>query len=114
MLGKIIPDYLALLHHESNTFEFGDVSDWITSDSYKVGKFSWLNRADAILPAQHFRRVCRNCANHVERSHSGLMQNRKPRHRGLASRFTGEVPAHVGTGGKLYSRLQNPLDQIVV
>ena len=39
-MAKFISYDLAAFHHESNAFEFGDVSDWITSDGNEVGKFS--------------------------------------------------------------------------
>ena len=47
------------------------------SDGNQVGKFSGFNRADAILPAQHFHGVGRNGTNHVEGGHPGFMQSRK-------------------------------------
>src|SRR5580765_436793 len=114
MLVQFISDFLAVLHHESNSFQLADVGYGITGNSDHVGEFSGLKRTNAILPAEHFCSVRRDGAKNVKRGHPGLMQDWKPRDRGLPPRFPGEVPAHVGTSGELYSKLQNPLDQTVV
>jgi hypothetical protein len=66
MFAKIIPDDLTGFHHEPNPFQFADVGNWITGNGNEVGKFSRLNRSDAVLPAQHFRGVGRNGSNHVK------------------------------------------------
>src|SRR5215467_11700408 len=42
------------------------------------------------------------------------MQGGKPRHRSLAARFSRIEPPHVQSRRKLYPRLQDPPDQIVV
>src|SRR5205823_14311325 len=77
MWRKVIPGYLAALHYKSNSLQLGNVSNRISSDGNEISKFPGLNRADAILPAQHFRGVGRNGTNHVEGGHPGFMQSRK-------------------------------------
>ena len=49
-------------------------------------------------------------ANDVKRLHPGGVQNRKPRYRRFASRLSWIEPAHIGSGRKLHSRLQDPLN----
>ena len=73
MQRKIIPDHLAVFHHESNALELANVGDRISSNGDKISKFTGLNRAHTVLPAQHFRGVCRDGAENVERRHSGVM-----------------------------------------
>jgi len=65
MRGKDILDHLAILHHEANALELGNVGDWISSNADEISKFPGLNRAHAILPAQHFRSIRRDGANNV-------------------------------------------------
>src|ERR1700690_4507279 len=67
--GKIIPDYFAILHHESNSLQLANVGDWISSNCDEIGKSPRLDSAHVVLPAQHFRGVGRDCANDVERRH---------------------------------------------
>ena len=114
MRRKIISDYLAVLHYEANALQLGNVSDRIPGNGDKVSEFPGLKSTHAILPAQHFRSVGRDGANDVKGRHPGVMQDRKPCCRGLAARFSWIEPAHVRSGGKLHSRLQNPLNQTVV
>ena len=73
MRGQIIPDDLAVFHDEANALQFGDVGDRISSNGDKISKFAGLNRAHAVLPAQHFRSICRDRAEDVERRHAGFM-----------------------------------------
>jgi hypothetical protein len=63
MWSKLIPDNLATLHHEPNSLQLGDVCDGIAGDRDEIGKLGRLDRADAVLPTQHFRSVRRNGAN---------------------------------------------------
>src|ERR1700730_2091675 len=88
MRREIIPDQLAILHHEANALEFVNVRNGISRNSDEIGEFPRLERAHTILPAQHFRSVRRNRANHVMWLHPSFVQNRKPRHRGLPTRFS--------------------------
>src|SRR5205807_9799233 len=74
---KLVLDYFAVLHYKSNSLQLGNVGDGISGDGDEIGKFPRLKRADAILPAQHFRGVGRNGTNHVEGGHPGFMQSRK-------------------------------------
>ena|ERR1700720_4601877 len=53
MRSKVISDQLAILHHEANTLEFGNVGDRVSGN--EIGEFSGFHRARAILPAQHIR-----------------------------------------------------------
>jgi len=78
MRRKIISDYLAVLHHEANALQFGDVSDRISGNGDKVSEFPGLKSTHAILPAQHFRGVGRDGANDVKWLHPSFVQNRKP------------------------------------
>src|SRR5207249_676863 len=103
-----------VLHHESNSLEFGDVGDWIASDSNKVSKLPRFNRADAILPTQHFRGVTRYRANHIERPYPGVVQRREHRRARLAASLSRNEPTHVGSGGKFHSGFQHALNQVVV
>jgi hypothetical protein len=41
MRGKVIPDQLATLHHESNSLQFGNVGDWVSSDGNEISKFPY-------------------------------------------------------------------------
>ena len=63
---QVVPNYRTVLHHESNSLQLGNVGDRISSDANEISKFPRLNRADAILPTQHFRGVTRYRANHIE------------------------------------------------
>src|SRR5215469_2066767 len=94
---KIIADDLAALHHEAHTFEFGDVGDGITADRDEVSEFSGLDRADAILPAQHFRSIDRYGANRIQRRQSCTGQVDKRPDTGLSTRLSRIEPAHVGS-----------------
>src|SRR5260370_907324 len=76
-MAKFISHDLAVLHDEANALELSDVGDRIAGDRDQISEFPRLNRADAILPAQHFRGVGRNGTNHVEGGHPGFMQSRK-------------------------------------
>jgi len=60
MPSKIIPYQLAILHHESNSFELGNVGDRISGNGNEISKFPGLRRAHAILPAPDLLRgACR-------------------------------------------------------
>src|SRR5438105_5151696 len=111
MRCKIVPDYLPALHHELHTLQLSNVGNRISSDADEIGKFPRLNRPDAILPAQHFCSIRRDCAKDVERRHSGIMQMRKHCCRGLAPRFSRIEPAHIRSGRELHSRLQYSLSE---
>src|SRR4029077_16346976 len=50
---EIVPDHLSGLHHEPHALELADVLEWVRSDGHEVGELTGLNRADAILPAEH-------------------------------------------------------------
>src|ERR1700720_3765089 len=114
MRRKVIADHLAVLHHESNPLQFRDVGDRVSTDGDEVCKFPRLNRTYAILPAQHLRCIRGDGPNHVERRHSGIAQINDGRNAVLPARFSRIELAHIGTCGKLYSRLQNPRNQISV
>ena len=51
MRREVIPYHLAVLHHESNALQLGNVGDRISSNGDEIGKLSGLNRAHAVLPA---------------------------------------------------------------
>ena len=72
--GKIVPDYVATFHHESNPLQLGNVGDRISSNGNEISKFPGFNRAHLVLPAQHFRGIRGDGANHIERRHSGIAQ----------------------------------------
>src|SRR5579864_6957252 len=112
--GKFILDHLAVLHHKSNSLDLGDVGDWISANGDEVGKFPGLDRADAVLPAQHFCRIDGDGTDEVESWHSGLTQVNKSCGTRLPAGFSRIEPAPVGTGGKLHPRLQHALDQLIV
>src|SRR5437660_8350544 len=65
MRRKVVPNYLPVLHYKFNALQLGNVGNRISGNGYEIGKFPRLNRADAILPAQHFRDVGRNGTNNV-------------------------------------------------
>ena len=44
MRDEVISNHLAVLHHEPNAFQLGDVGDRITGDRYQIGEFSRLDR----------------------------------------------------------------------
>ena len=70
MRRKVIPNHSAILHHESNVLEFGNIDDRISGNRDEIGKFPWLNSTHAALPAQRLRRVRREDTNEVQRRHS--------------------------------------------
>jgi len=60
--SNIIPDHLAVLHHESNSLELTNVAVRISGHGDQVSKFSGLNSAHTVLPTQHFCSICRDSA----------------------------------------------------
>src|SRR5215813_15610178 len=70
-MQEVISHHLTALHHESDPFQFVDVSDGIARNSDEICKFSRLDCPDAVPPAQHFCRVDSDRANHIEGRHSG-------------------------------------------
>jgi len=95
MRCKIVPDYLPAFHHETNSFQLANVGDRISRNGDEISKFPGLNRAHAVLPAEHFGSVGGDGAKNVERRHSGVMQMGKHCCRGLALRFSGIEKAHI-------------------
>jgi hypothetical protein len=73
MPSEIILDYRTVLHDKANTLELGDVGDGIARDSHNVCEFAGFDGTDALLPAQHLRRVGRNGTNNIKRWHPGIM-----------------------------------------
>jgi 5-methylcytosine-specific restriction endonuclease McrA len=67
MRCQVIPDHSTVLHHESNALQLGKVRNRISGDGNEIGESPGLNRAHAILPAQHFCGICRDCAKNVAR-----------------------------------------------
>jgi hypothetical protein len=57
LLWEFVFDHFAALHHEPDSFEFGDVFERIARDGDQVGEFTGLDAACAILPTQQFSRV---------------------------------------------------------
>ncbi len=93
---------------------FGEFAGWlvgwaliaeylIAAHGDEVGKLPGFKCADAVLPAKHFRSVCRHRAQYVKRRHARALQRREHHRSGLAPRFPSIEPAHVGTGRKLNS-----------
>jgi len=39
MRGKIVPDHLAILHHEPNALQFGNVAEWIAGNRHEMQNF---------------------------------------------------------------------------
>jgi two-component system, LytTR family, response regulator len=66
MRGQVILDHLAVLHHEPNPLQFGNVGERIASNGDEISKFSRLNCTDAVLPAQHLRRIRGDGTNDVQ------------------------------------------------
>src|SRR4029077_6274157 len=83
MRSEIISDHLSILHDKPDTLWFMNVGDRVSGNGHEIGELPWLNRANPVLPAQHFCGVRSNRANHVKRGHSRLMQTGKPSYRGL-------------------------------
>src|SRR5439155_18058784 len=102
---KVISDDLAILHHETDAFQFGNVCDWISCNGYEISKFPWLNRAHAILPAQHFRGIRGAGANHSERRHSRIAQLDQGPSARLPARLSRIKPTHVRASSELHARL---------
>src|SRR5580700_528301 len=88
MRSEVIPDHLPILHHKSNSLQLGNIGDRISRNGDEIGKFPGLNRAHAVLPAQHFCGAGGHRANDIERRHSGVMQIGKYCGTGLAPRFS--------------------------
>jgi hypothetical protein len=57
--AKLVPDLAASLHHESNAFQFRDIRDGVARDRNEVRELARFNRADAVLPPEHFRGIYR-------------------------------------------------------
>jgi hypothetical protein len=49
MRRKIIPDHLAVLHHEPNPLQFGNVGERIARDGSEIYKFPQLNSTHPLL-----------------------------------------------------------------
>ena len=90
MQRKIIPDHLAVLHHESNSLQLATIRDWISCNGNDISKFPGLNRTHAVLPARHFRGIDGDGANNVERRHSSVTQINERRNACLAARLSGD------------------------
>ena len=74
LLAKFIPNDLAVLHHELNSLELGDIGHGVAGNSYNVSKLFRLERSDAVLPAQHFCGIASDRSNYVKRRHAGIAQ----------------------------------------
>src|SRR5882762_6030085 len=94
MRREVIPDHLAVLHHKSNSLDLGDIGDRVSSNGNKVSEFAGLDRADAILPAQHFCRIDSDRTNNVQRRYSGSTQVNKGRGAGLSARLS-RIEQHI-------------------
>src|SRR5712691_2666990 len=114
MRRKVIPDHLAVLHHKSNSLDLGDIGDRVSSNGNKISKFAGLDRADAVLPAQHLCRIDGDRTNNVERRHSGSTQVNEGRGACFAARLSRIEPAHIRSSRKFHPRLQNSRNQFVV
>src|ERR1044072_2201944 len=113
-LAEIISDNSAVFHYEPDPFDFRDVGNWIAGHSDHIGKFSRLDRTDAVLPTQHFGRIGGDGANDVERRHAGIAQMRKDLGARLPARFSRGKPAHVRASCEFYAGFQNSPNQFVV
>src|SRR5262245_52951473 len=68
---QLILDDFSTLHHKLNPLKFGDVCQWIAADGDQIREFTFVDRADAILPSQHFRVTHCPGLNCSCRSHAG-------------------------------------------
>src|ERR1051326_7270872 len=112
--SKTILDHLPAFHHETNTLQFSNVGHRITCDGDQIGEFSRLDHSNTVLPAQHFCCVDGDGTEHIERRHSGVPQINERCNARLPASSSRIKPAHVRSGSEAHSRLQNPLNQILV
>jgi hypothetical protein len=47
MRRKVIPDHLAVFHHEPHAFQFVNVRNGISRNGHEIGEFPGLNIIDA-------------------------------------------------------------------
>src|ERR1700722_16541972 len=52
---QFISDDLAALHHKLHSLKFSNVFQRVARNSDHIGKFAFVDRANPVLPAQHFR-----------------------------------------------------------
>src|SRR5438477_5531555 len=112
--NDFISDHFAAFHHKTNIFQIGNIGDRVSSNSDQIRKLSWLDGADAVLPAQHFGSIDGDGTDHIERRHTGIAQFSYRRDARLAAAFSRTNPAHVRSRRKLHPRLQNSSHQLVV
>src|SRR5207245_10744499 len=102
---------LHMLHHSTVAVPYRNVGDTIAGNGYEIGKLPRLIRAYATLPAQHFRGIRGDGANHIERRHSRIAQLDQGPSARLPARLSRIKPTHVRASGELHARLQHSLDQ---
>src|SRR5262245_50677190 len=62
---KVTSDDAPVLHDESNALELSDVGDRVSGNCDEISKLPRFNRANAVLPPEHFSRINRDGANRV-------------------------------------------------
>src|SRR5262245_16881330 len=92
---RVISDHPTVLHDEPDVLQLGEVPGRIAGDSDEIRNFPGLDRYDAVLPAEHFRRIDRDGANDIESRHPGTTQVDKDLDAGFATRLARIEPAHV-------------------
>src|SRR5579864_4379655 len=73
-LLQVVLDYLAALHDELDSLHFGNIFERITGNGDDVGKFTLVERTNAVLPAEHFRVGYRSRLNGRRWRHSMIHQ----------------------------------------
>jgi len=84
---------LAVLHDEANWLQLAYVGKRMSSHGHEIREFAGLRHADAVLPTQHFRSICRVGTNDVKRRHSDSVQGSEQGRAGSPTRLSvGLVP----------------------
>jgi hypothetical protein len=95
MRHKVIPDYLAVLHHKSNALQLANVGDRISSNADEIGKFPGSTAPTLSCQPNNSAALVVIARMIIERRHTSVMQRGKHVGGGLAARFSRIEPAHV-------------------
>src|SRR5215470_17192303 len=113
-LCKIVSNYYAILHHESNALQFGDIRQRIPADRDNICKLARFDCPNTVLPSQHFCSIDCYGPNHIEGRHPGGAEFHQSVHACFSACFSWIKPAHIGSLRKLHTRLHDALHELLV
>src|SRR6202453_4371866 len=114
MPSLFILDHNSTLHDKLGSFERGDVFQGIAGHRDDICQLANLESADAILPAQQFRRVDGGCMNDLHGCHSFLSIGFKHQEAGLSAIFVRHAQIHVRACGYRHTELTSALQAIAI